>query len=73
MRDMIWHGADDALNNAVALKVHYRHDVASRCWWSLQWTGADGERHEVEAQHLDKLLWRAAEIESQAEAKRSTK
>jgi len=45
------------------LKVHYRHSVASRFWWSLEWTGEDGERHSVDSQELDLLFWRAAEME----------
>jgi len=53
----------------VSLHVIYRPSVASRFWWVLSWIGPDGERYEAEAQHLDKCLWRAAEIQLQLEAK----
>lgn len=69
MRDMAMNGAGTAAENAVKISVQYRRDVASRFWWTIEWTGADGERHEQTAQDLDLLLWRAAEAELQIEAK----
>ncbi len=50
-------------DHEVVLKVHYRHAVASRFWWSLEWTGEDEKRHAVDSQEFDLLLWRAAELE----------
>lgn len=47
----------------VVLKCKYRHDVASRLWWTLSWLSAGGERRQVSAQRYDLLLWRAAEVE----------
>ncbi len=67
IQEMVWNGADQPLDNPVSLTAHYRHDVSSRIWYSLEWTGADGERHSVEAQSFDKLLWRAAEREMQTQ------
>lgn len=49
---------------AAVLSVHSRPDVASRFWWTMEWTGTDGERHSVSAQDLDLCLWRAAESET---------
>ncbi len=48
----------------VTLTVHYRPDVASRFWWSLQWKAEDGEERILWAQELDLLLWRAATSEA---------
>ena len=53
----------DAIENRVILECHYRHQVASSFWWTITWTGEDGQRHSAEAQELDLCLWRAAEIE----------
>lgn len=66
VRDMIWHGSDDPMNNQVILTAHYRPDVSSRAWYNLEWTGEDGERHSASSQDFDLLLWRAAEIEIKA-------
>lgn len=65
MRDMVWNRplGEDALDHKVVLSAHYRHDVARRIWYELEWTGADGERHSVASQDLELLLWRAAEVE----------
>ncbi len=70
--DLIMFMKDVALNadhETVGLSLVYRPSVASRFWWVLSWVGPDGERHEAEAQHLDKCLWRAAEIQCRLEAK----
>lgn len=65
MKDMALNGQDET----IGLSLIYRRDVASCFWWVLSWVGPDGERHEAEAQHLDKCLWRAAEIEYRLEQK----
>ena len=65
-----WNGTDNPLEQGAVLSVHYRPSVASRMWWRLEWTGEDGQRHNVEAQELELLLWRAAEAEMQARARR---
>ena len=49
-----------------SLSVVPRPEVASRLWWTLEWTSADGQMRKVEAQTCEKLLWRAAEVEMQA-------
>src|SRR5260370_5096376 len=48
------------------LSVIPRSEVASRLWWTLEWTSADGQARKVEAQTCEKLLWGAAEVEMQA-------
>ncbi len=53
----------------VTLTCHYRHSVASRYWWTIQWTDEQGEKHEASAQELDLCLWRAAEMELKARAR----
>jgi hypothetical protein len=50
--------------NDFQLTVEYRPDVASRFWFSVQWTGEDGERHCSEAQEIELCLWRAAILET---------
>lgn len=59
---------DMALNGQalVSLTCVYRPDVASRFWWTVEWTDEQGEKHEASAQELDLCLWRAAEKELQA-------
>lgn len=63
----------NVFDHEVVLKVHYRHAVASRFWWSLEWTGEDGERHLVDSQEFDLLLWRAAEAEMRVREKQKKK
>lgn len=53
-----------ARESAVTLRVMYRHSVSSGRWYELEWTGADGGRHEVSAQYFDLLMWRAAHVEA---------
>jgi hypothetical protein len=69
MRDMALQLAPGAAERQeeVVLRVHHRPDVASRFWWSLEWTGPDGERHDAQAQEFDLLLWRAVEGELRLE------
>ena len=56
---------------ACVISVRYRPEVATRLWWIVEWTGADGEQHYADAQELDLALWRAAEMESRAEARQA--
>lgn len=61
-----WNGASskrDEASKPATLTVVYRGDVASRLWYTLEWAGEDGERHQASAQELDLVLWRAAEME----------
>lgn len=52
----------------VTLTLRYRHAVSTREWWTLSWTGTDGEQYSVESQDFDLLCWRAAEVEMRARA-----
>lgn len=60
--------------NDFQLTVQYRGDVASRFWYTVEWTGEDGERHSVSAQEIDLCLWRVAisELNIRARIKRDT-
>jgi hypothetical protein len=58
MREMIWYQ-----ESPVILTANYRGDVASRIWYSLEWTSADGTRKSTSSQEFDLLMWRAAQIE----------
>jgi hypothetical protein len=69
IRDMVWNGTSDPAKNCLVLTASYRHDVASRIWYELEWTGEDGERQSTSAQDFGSLLWRAAEIEMKAREK----
>ncbi len=62
---------DMAINgqSSVTLTCCYRPDVASRFWYTIEWTDDNGEKHSASAQELDLCLWRAAEIELQARRK----
>lgn len=59
--------ADLTLNNPsqapATLTCEYRHSVSTRFWWTLDWTGADGQAYRADAQTLQVCLWRAAERE----------
>jgi hypothetical protein len=44
----------------VKLEVMPRPSVASRFWWTLKWTGEDGQEYCAQAQTLQLCLWRAA-------------
>ena len=70
-REMVWNEVDAPDENAVQLTVRYRHSVASRMWFRLEWTGEDGERRAAEAQEFELVLWRAAEIEMHARERRN--
>jgi hypothetical protein len=69
MKEMIWNGTDKPNENAVILHAQYRHDVSSRVWYELQWTGCDGERYNVSSQDFELLMWRAAQVESENDRK----
>jgi len=56
-------------DHRAVLSVVYRPDVASRFWWTVEWTSENGERMSADAQELDLCLWRAAEFEMKAQAK----
>jgi hypothetical protein len=58
--------------NDFRFTVLYRPDVASRFWYTVEWTGEDGERHEVSAQEFGLCMWRAAiaELEIRERVKR---
>src|SRR4051794_24027912 len=70
MREMSWNGEHSAQQAGppVTLTLRYRHAVSTREWWTLEWTGEDGERHTAESQDFDLVLWRAAELEIRARA-----
>jgi hypothetical protein len=48
------------------LSVVPRPEVAKLLWWTIEWASANGKAQVVEAQTLDKLFWRTAEVEVQA-------
>lgn len=64
----IWQlrGDDDPLDHEVVLRCRHRPDVASRKWYTLEWTDAEGNRAEVSSQRYDLLLWRACQREADA-------
>ena len=62
MRDVVMNGT--GVDDKVVFTLASRPNVTSGIWYDLEWTGADTERHSTSAQTLDKLLWRAAEVES---------
>lgn len=51
--------------NDFQLTVQYRPDIASRFWFTVEWTGEDGERHQAEAQEFNLCMWRAAVLDQQ--------
>ena len=48
----------------VVLTVSYRPSVASRYWWTLEWTDWNSEKHSVSAQRFDLLVERASELQT---------
>lgn len=54
---------DVIANGSVTLTVTPRHDVRTRRWYSLHWTGADEQPHSAEGSELQLVLRRAAETE----------
>lgn len=72
LTEAAWSGASskpDEPSKPASISVVYRGDVASRMWWTVAWTGEDGEHREACAQELDLALWRAAEMELAARAR----
>ena len=69
LKEMIWNGTGKPAENAFILRAEYRHDVASRIWYELQWTGEDNERYNVSSQDFTLLLWRAAQVEMETRRK----
>lgn len=69
MQEMALEGGLNPDAPEVTLTCRYRPDVASRLWWTLEWTGEDGQRHTAGSQDFRLLLWRAAEAEMQARAR----
>jgi hypothetical protein len=52
------------------LTVQYRHSVASRLWWTLEWTDQAGQKREVSAQEWPLCVWRAIQVYKNAERQR---
>lgn len=69
MKEMALNSPHDAnkWEHEAILKVHYRPDVSSRYWWTIEWTGEDGQRYSTDSQELDLCLWRAAQIETRTQ------
>ncbi len=68
MKDMLYNGFKDG-DEAITLTVVRKHDSVSRMWLTLSWLAADGTRQEVAASTFDLVFHRAAELETQIEAK----
>ncbi len=68
MKDMLYNGFKEG-DEKVTLTVERRHDSVSRMWLTLAWTAADGSKQEVAASTFDLVFHRAAERESQIEAR----
>lgn len=49
------------------LDVAYRPSVASGFWFTVSWCGLEGDRIMAESMELDLALWRAAEIQLEAQ------
>jgi hypothetical protein len=56
-----------AIERCFELRMFYRADVATRYWFDVSWSGPNGERLSASGQSLDLALFRAAEIEIQAQ------
>lgn len=69
LKAMVWNGSERPAENEVILRARYRHDVSSRVWYELEWTGGDEERHSASSQEFDLLMWRAAHIEAETQRK----
>ena len=66
--DMLYNGLREG-DEKVTLTVERRHDTVSRMWLTLAWTATDGSKQEAAASTFDIVFRRAAELESQIEAK----
>ena len=67
MRDVVGDATGDL--RGATLRLRRRPEVATRQWWEIEWTGADGKRYAAEASTLQLLMARAAETELAARAK----
>ncbi len=70
--DNTW-GLDNPPRDDVILTIAPRPDVASRYWYTLEWTAADGTRRSVSSQEYGLMLWRAAVTEEDARAEVNSK
>lgn len=68
IKDMLYNGFKDG-DEKVTLTVERRSDTTSRMWLTLSWLAADGTRQEVTASTFELVFHRAAERETQIEAK----
>lgn len=57
----------------VVLTIANRPDVASRFWYTLEWTAEDGSHRAVSSQEYDLLMWRAAVTEQDVREERAAK
>jgi hypothetical protein len=55
------------------LRIVPRPDVASRFWYTIEWTGPEGQRHHQSSQEIDLVFWRAVQAQIQLEAKEEGK
>lgn len=67
LRDVVGDATEDP--RGATLRLRRRPEVATRQWWEIEWTGADGKRHAAEASSLQLLMERAAEVEMAARAR----
>lgn len=65
MREMMFQGK-------VTFSCGHRPSVASRQWYTIEWTDENGDRRIAEAQEWDLCLWRAAQIELQVREQQKT-
>jgi len=61
-----------AYSGKVSFSCVYRPSVASRQWYTIEWTDENGDRRIAEAQEWDLCLWRAAQTELQVREQRKT-
>lgn len=70
--DFLAFAREMAFEGEVVLRIRYRPDVATRFWYVLEWPGEDGKTHRAESQEFQLCLWRAAQIELDARAKKES-
>ena len=46
----------------VTLTVRSRHSVSTGFWWALSWVDRNGDVRTMDAQTLEKCLWRVATL-----------
>lgn len=59
-------GNEETPDQGVTLTIINRPDVASRFWYTLEWSAASGQRRSVSSQEYNLLMWRAAVTEQDA-------